>query len=147
MVPAVKVLAEGMCLNGKCFGERESASKKGWGHISCKCSQMLVKVHQLCSCDWKNLFLERLQPPEASAAMLLSCLIYLCVCGQEQCGQCWNYKSPTEKSDTSDTSTDVSVLAHVSVSLYGQSLCLCSHFVAVARGSRSPSVMKCNSHV
>lgn len=23
------------------------------GHISCKCSQMLVKVHQLCTCDWK----------------------------------------------------------------------------------------------
>ena len=29
VVPAVKVLAEGMCLNGKCFGERESVSKRG----------------------------------------------------------------------------------------------------------------------
>lgn len=85
-----------MCLNGKCFGERESVSKKGWGHISCKCSQMLVKVHQLCICDWKNLFLESLQTPEAWATMLPSCLIYLCVCGLEQCIKSWNEKSPKE---------------------------------------------------
>lgn len=58
MVPALKVFAEGMCLNGKCFGECESVSKTGGGYISCKCSQMLVKVHQLHAYDWKNIFLE-----------------------------------------------------------------------------------------
>lgn len=34
VVPAVKVLAEGMCLNGKCFGERESVSKRGGGTLA-----------------------------------------------------------------------------------------------------------------
>lgn len=39
MVPAVKVLAEGMCLSGKCFGERESVSKRGGGTLA-------VSVHR-----------------------------------------------------------------------------------------------------
>lgn len=39
VVPAVKVLAEGMCLNGKCFGERESVSKRGGGTLA-------VSVHR-----------------------------------------------------------------------------------------------------
>lgn len=49
-----------------------------WGHISCNCSQMLVKVHQGCTyVTGKIVFLESLKQPEA--AMLPSCLVYLCV--------------------------------------------------------------------
>lgn len=39
VVPAVKALAEGMCLNGKCLGERESVSKRGGGTLA-------VSVHR-----------------------------------------------------------------------------------------------------
>lgn len=31
--------------------------KEGWGHISNKHSQMLVKVHQLCARYWKRISL------------------------------------------------------------------------------------------
>lgn len=77
MVPAV--FAEGMPVNGDCFGERESISKTAGGHISCKCSQMLVKVYLLCTCDWKNSFLEGLLTPEARASFLLGLCIFVFV--------------------------------------------------------------------
>lgn len=75
MVPAV--FAEGMSVNGDRFGERESVSKTAGGHISCKCSQMLVKVYLPCTCDWKNSFQEGLLTPEARASFLLGLLCAL----------------------------------------------------------------------
>lgn len=57
---------------------------------------MLVKVNQLCSCDWKNLFLETLWPTEASAGILPFSPFYFGVCGLEQCSQSQNEKSTKE---------------------------------------------------
>lgn len=122
--------------------------KEGWGHISCKCSQMLVKVHQLCTWDWKNLFLESPQPPEARAAMLPSCLVYLCVCGLEQCSQSWN-----EKRNQAQTHPRIywclcarTFEFTVSISLFVVGVCIVARDFS-CRGSRSPTVMKCYSRV